>query len=348
VSGDKIRIGVIGAGAFVCRRHLPAILKSPDAEIAAICRRNPEALNKIGETFEVPESRRYTEWEDLLSRDDLDAVLIATPHALHYEPAKAALNRGLHLLLEKPMTVKHSDALELLDLAAAKKLQLGVALNPPFWSHCHRMRERIRSGELGEVESVSVYWSGSAAFAFGKAPMPANLPGVVPPTYYRADPELNGGGYFIDGGSHLVSEVLWVTGLRPKRVFSLMDSLPTDMRCSLAIELENGAMATINAIGDSKYASRRVHNTFGFTAGEIRVNDFAFNTEIHRPGEEVEQFAEADMERVSEPIPNFIDAILGRDALYSSGSHGADVVSVIEAAYRAQETGAAQVLPWRS
>ena len=336
---EKVRLGVIGAGWFASRRHMPDAVKHPDIELTALCRRDDVSRRVMAEHFGVEVQRAFADWQEMLDRTDLDAVLIATPNALHYEQAKAALEGGLHVLLEKPMTIRRDHARELVALADAKNLRLGVAVNPPYWGHCHRIREALHKAEMGALEAVSLFWSGSAEYVFGKGPAPDNLPGVVPPTMYRSDPELNGGGYFVDGGPHLVSELLWVTGQKARRVTALMDSTPSDMRTTLSIELENGALATLIALGDSKSGSRRVRNVFGTANGTITVDDFAFNTTILINGQPPETFCEADLPPIGTPVGNFADAIRDKAELLSPGTHGAEVVAVVEAAYRSAAAG---------
>lgn len=334
-----IRLGVIGAGWFASRRHLPDAENDPHLALTALCRRDPNARAKMTERFKIAPEHAYDDWQQMLDGEELDGVLIATPNALHYEQAKAYLERGLHVLIEKPMSVRAKDARELVALAEARGLQLAVALNPPYWAHCHRIRKALRSEAMGALESAAMYWTGSAEMVFGRTPFPDNLPGVVPPTLYRSDPELNGGGYFIDGGSHLVSQLLWVTGLRARRVTALMDTTPTDMRASLCIELENGAMATINALGDSHYPARRVRNVFGAVHGVVTVIGFDFETCIAVHGQESQKFHENDLAPVGTPVGNWADAIQGRGTLFSPGAHGAHVVEVVEAAYESAATG---------
>lgn len=332
-----IRLGVIGAGWFASRRHLPDIQKRPDVTLTALCRRDPEALARLRDHFQPEQT--YTDWREMLAQCPLDAVLIATPHNLHFEQARAALEQGLHVLLEKPMTIRSDEARELRDLAATKGLTLTVALNPPFWAHCHRIRGAIQAGRIGRVEAVEMLWTGNAAYVFGEAPRPADLPGLVPPTLYRADPELCGGGCLIDGGSHLVSEVLWTTGLRAVRVHCLMDATPSD-RCSvLTLGLENGAMAAIQSVHNSAYAQRRVRNTFAGANGTITVEGFEFQTTLAVEGGEPETFRERDLPPVPGPVADFVSAIQGRSVTASPADHGLHVVEVIEAAYRSAETG---------
>lgn len=341
-SHPPVRLGVIGAGWFVSRRHLPDVQRSANLTLTALCRRDNDARAKMAAHFDVAPENAFADWERMLEQAELDAVLIATPNALHFEQAKAALEKGLHVLLEKPMTIRSEHAHELVRLAKEKGLQLGVALNPPYWAHCHRARHAIAT--MGPVESVSMYWSGPSSYLYGRGPRPENMPGVVPPTDYRADPELNGGGYFVDGGPHMVSELIWVTRQRIRRIAAFMDETPSDMRTTLSVEFENGAVGTLNSIGDSRYPQRRVLNIFGCEHGVVQIKNFDFETTITRHGQETETFKEDDLARVGTPVGNFADAILGYGPLFSPGEHGAHVVEVVEAAYRSASTGQAVTL----
>jgi predicted dehydrogenase len=333
---QPVRFGVIGAGWFASRRHIPDIRSHPEAGLAALCRRDYEQLQRLRRQFE-PE-RSFQDWQEMLDQCPLDAVVIATPHNLHFAPARAALERGVHVLVEKPMTIDPAEAWELARLARSKGLSLAVALNPPFWAHCHRIRGAIQEGRIGEVEALTFYFSGSAAAVFGDAPLPADLPGVVPPTLYRSDPEQCGGGYFIDGGSHLVSEVLWVTGLKAIAVSCHMDATPSDRRAALTLTLENGALATIVTLGDSQHAGRRVRNTIAGSRGTITVEGFDFLTTIDS-GDESESFREADLPPIPGPVTNLVDAIRGHALVASPAEHGAAVVEIIHAAYESAATG---------
>jgi predicted dehydrogenase len=336
---SQVRLGVIGAGWFVSRRHLPDAKAKKEVVLTSLCRRDAAERAKMESHFGLPPDSGYDDWRVMVEGAHLDAVLIATPNYLHYEQAKAALERGLHVLIEKPMTIKSEHARELVALARERGLKLSVALNPPFWAHCHRAKRAIQSEKMGKIESAIMYWSGSAAHLFGRAPRPGNLPGIVLPTDYRADPEMNGGGYFADAGPHLVSEMLWLTGLRVKRLCAIMDEVPADMRIAISMEMENGAMATISSVGDSQFEQRRVRNVFGGANGTVSIIHQEFETHIQIKDMEPVKFREADLMPVANPISNFVDAILGRSELFSPGEHGAEVVEVVEAVYESARTG---------
>jgi len=340
-----VRLGILGAGAFVSRRHLPDAMNHPNVNVTGLCRRDASARARMASHFGIPDEATYEDWRDMLDRAPLDAVLIATPNLYHYEMARECLERGYHVLLEKPMTLRSEDAHALVALAHERKLHLSVALNPPFWAHCHQIRRALHEAHMGELESANIFWTGNAEHVFGRTPMPEKGVGVVPPTLFRADPELNGGGYFQDGGSHLVSQMLWVTGLRVRRVSAIMDALPTDLRVALTLEMENGALATITGMGDSKMPVRRVRNIWACSNGSITVSNIDFETTVMVHGQEHRKFKEADLLPVPGPVANLIDVILGHGKLFSPPEHGAHVVEVMEAAYESATTGRTITLP---
>jgi len=337
----KLKIGVIGAGWFASRRHIPAIVASADADLVALCRRNTEQLAKMAQHFGVENT--FTDYRKMIDEFEMDGVIISTPHALHYEQAKYCLNKGLHVLIEKPMTITAEEARDLVAIADEKKCIIVVGLNPPYWAYCHFLKNLIKSGKLGVIEAVSINWVGDVGHVFGKIPLPDSLPGVVPPTLFRADPKLGGGGHLVDTGSHLVSEVLWTTGLKATEVTASMDNVDTDMRCTVGIRLDNplspfdkgeDVMCSISMVGDSKIR-RRIHNVYFGSKATAFVDGLPFEVTVLEPDKEPVVTAEDEMPKVVEPVDNFIDAIMGRAKPLASGVDGLRVVEVIEGAYRA-------------
>ncbi len=337
-----VRLGILGAGSFAARRHIPDAIANKNVQLTGLCRRDPEARTRLAHHFKLDESIFYSDWKVMLDSAPLDAVIIATPNNLHYEMAVEAINRGLHVLLEKPMTIHTEDALKLVDLAEEKNVHIAVAFNPPHWAHCHQIKRALKDPEIGQIESAAMYWTTQASTSF-KRGAPQGLPAghVVPPTEFRSDPEQNGGGYFIDGGSHLVAALLWTTGLHAVQVSAMMDHLPTDMRASLLIKLDNGAVATINCVGDSQFKGRRLRNVFGCENGTITVVTFDFETTVAVQGHELRRFKEADLAPVPGPLAALVNTILGGSAPLSSAKLGVHVVEVVEAAYKSAATGKA-------
>jgi len=283
--------------------------------------------------------QQYTDPAAMLAEAELDAVLICSPHDLHHQHAAAALAAGCHVLLEKPMTITTADAKDLVQRAEGADLVLEVAYNPPYWRHSCAVRELVAAGELGDLEAVDIRWSGNIRGVFGREELPADLPGVVPPTMFRGDLARNGGGHLIDGGSHQLCEAIWVTGLKLRDLDARMDSTPDDIRFQVSLTYESGAFGSICSIGDSRLAERRNQMTYYGTVATVLVDALKPELTVLRPGRPPQVIYAATMPDPPQPVCSFIDAVLGRGAPRSPGRDCVRYVRAVEAAYESARTG---------
>lgn len=144
---DKVRIGVIGLG-IMGEQYVRIYQAHPLATVRAICNRHQEKLDEVGEKYGIGE--RYTDYEEMLARAEVDAVCVATPDFAHYAPVKAALNAGKHVLCEKPFTTLLSEADELLAFSRQHpELRLQVAFNHRWLSSYYHGFATIRRGAIG-------------------------------------------------------------------------------------------------------------------------------------------------------------------------------------------------------
>lgn len=332
-----IRFGVQGAGWFASRRHLPELVSNPEVELVALCRRSPEPLAKLAAHFGV--ERTYTDLASMLAAERLDAVLVCTPHHLHHADAAACLEAGCHLLLEKPMALTAADAEDLVARAERSGRLLEVAYNPPYWSHCRWLRERVAAGDLGDLELVDLRWTGNMLAVLGREALPENLPGVVPPTMFRGDAAQMGGGVLVDSGSHQVCESMWVTGQDWRGVSAVMDSVPDDVRYSLQFELAGGGLGSIASIGDSARPGRQTISVYSGTKATCTLTGAPFVARWTTPDGAETVYHEADFRPVPQPVNAFVDALLGRAEPRSPGRDCVRYVRAIEAAYQSAATG---------
>ena len=121
----KARLAVIGTGWWATYTHIPALQAHPSAELVALCDSNPDKRQAAAKAYGV--RKVYTSAGAMLDQEVLDGVVIATPHATHAALAHDCLTRGLHVLLEKPMTLQAADAQRLVALARAQGRELIMA-----------------------------------------------------------------------------------------------------------------------------------------------------------------------------------------------------------------------------
>jgi len=143
-----IRVGVIGYGYWgpVVARNIHA---AEGCRLVAICDGNPVALARASKTY--PDIQMMTDATELIRSPQVDAVVVVTPVWTHFEFAKAALQNGKHIFVEKPFTAKVSQALELIDLALARNLQIMVDHTFLFTGAVRKMRQLIDEDALGKL-----------------------------------------------------------------------------------------------------------------------------------------------------------------------------------------------------
>jgi len=190
--------------------------------VTALADISEKAQRAAGDQFDVDEEARYSEYERLLDTEPLDAVIIATPHALHYEQVLAAFDAGIDVFCEKPLTVDRDQAATLAGRAETGDRVLAVGykyhLDPIYRAGRERWAEGERTPSLLTAE-VMQDWIGVAADT------------------WRADPGLSGGGMLYDTGSHLLDAILWMTGLTPTDVTATMTWHDDDRRVDLSDSL---------------------------------------------------------------------------------------------------------------
>src|SRR6266446_9785081 len=149
---SKTRIAVLGAGWWAAENHIPVLKSRPDVEIVGICRLGREELRKARERFGIPFGTE--DYKELLAIENLEGVVVSTPHHLHYEHAAAALEKGLHVMCEKPMTLHALEARNLANLARSRHLHFVIPYGWNYTDIAAKARDLIRQGEIGEIEHV--------------------------------------------------------------------------------------------------------------------------------------------------------------------------------------------------
>jgi myo-inositol 2-dehydrogenase / D-chiro-inositol 1-dehydrogenase len=143
---SPLRFGLIGYGAWGSH-HARAITQTSGAELTAICSRSE--ASRAQAKADHPHARLYADYRELLAHEELDAVDVVLPSDLHYEVARAVLESGRHLLLEKPMALDLSHCSELIELAHARKCLLAVGHELRMSSLWGKAKELIDSGAIG-------------------------------------------------------------------------------------------------------------------------------------------------------------------------------------------------------
>jgi predicted dehydrogenase len=144
----SISVGVVGCG-YWGPNLIRNFAENEQAELRWVCDKDARHLSKVARRY--PAARAATDYEELLSDPRLDAVVVVTPVATHFEFTRRALEAGKHVLVEKPFTASVREAEELIALAEARRLTLMVDHTFIYTGAVRRIKEMVAAGELGEL-----------------------------------------------------------------------------------------------------------------------------------------------------------------------------------------------------
>lgn len=147
-----IKVGVVGCG-YWGPNLIRNLRQSADCQLKIICDASEQRLRHMRRLY--PEVATTNRFEDLLKDAEIDALVVATPVRFHYEMAKACLNAGKHVFIEKPMARTVAEGEELVALADRKGLVLMVGHTFLFSPAVRRMKEIIDAGDIGELQYIS-------------------------------------------------------------------------------------------------------------------------------------------------------------------------------------------------
>lgn len=341
-----VRIGVVGAGAWAALAHIPAILANPDAVLAGVADPDPGRLAATADHHGI--SERFADGSRLIAQIGIDAVVVAGPNATHYEVAREALDAGLHVLIEKPMTVRAAHARDLEARSRSAGLHLVVGYTNNFTPGAIAARAFVQRGDLGEITLVSgLFTSSIEDFLMGRPGEDTDYARVSPiggpaaATY--SDVLRSGGGQGQAQATHPLGMLAWITGLRARRVTALMTSrsASVDVIDAIAYELENGALGTLASSGAlGPFQAEQQEQHYYGTEGTLR-QDFLTGlvTLFPRAGGAPRELAPAirtdSGAAFAAPLDCLVDLILGRSGENCApASVGVAAVELLEGAYR--------------
>lgn len=326
-----VRIGLIGAGTFVRKAHAPSLLELGDAaEIVAVYSRSRSSAETVAASLPQPVDI-YTDLDEILAAENVDAVDIVLPIPLLPEVTAKALAAGKHVISEKPIAPTVAAARALIETSRAYPAQVWmVAENWRYEDAFLTAAERIRAGAIGQPLFCDVSM---------QYPVPASSP------YMQTDWRRSGefpGGFLLDGGVHHVAGLRLLLG-EIESVCAISAThrpdLPPADSMAVALRFASGALGTYlitYAVG-STLGDDAIH--IGGTEGSLRVSRGEL---ILRRGEEEER-QEFDVRiSVREELAGFLAAVQDGTPHRNAPQEALADLAVVEAMLRSAETGAQQ------
>jgi predicted dehydrogenase len=155
-----MRIGLIGAGNVGVSSHIPAVRANEGMTIVAAADPTPDRLQAAADAAGLGPDDLHADWRELLARDDVDAVIVATPQRFRPEIVIAAARAGKHILAEKPLALTPADAQAMIDAARENEVTLATVHNYHFMPVYRDIKEVLDSGEVGQPEIAVLNYLG--------------------------------------------------------------------------------------------------------------------------------------------------------------------------------------------
>jgi predicted dehydrogenase len=276
MTGNKnLRLGVIGTG-HMAAHYARSWVAMPEVAFVAVSDVNAASRQKFSDICRNagrPEPREFEDFKSMIDacRNELDAIYVSTPHALHAEHGVAVAESGLDLLMEKPMVTTVEEAQRLISARDKSRSTVVIAFQGALSPLVANTRQRARAGEFGELVSVAgTIWENWSSRYAG---------------HWKQRLDLSGGGFIFDTGAHMMNIVCLLADVDCERVSAFMSNRDrsVDVVCTVAGRLTNGALLTLNAAGDGPPGCGS-QITFFYTAAIVRVDAWGAWREIIAAG----------------------------------------------------------------
>jgi len=199
----RVKLGLIGLG-YIGKVHLFNCLRLDSAVLVAVSDISKKALN-LAQKMGI--GKTYKDYKALLEDKDIDAVIIALPNYLHLQCATEAAEAGKHILVEKPLARSVKEGKQIMSAVRKNNVKLMVGYPFRFSSAFKALKNRIESGELGEIQIAYATDIASGPFLHRSE---GNIPRPVPEWWFNK--KLTGGGALLDLGIHLINLTRWYFG----------------------------------------------------------------------------------------------------------------------------------------
>ena len=352
---DQLKTALVGVGK-VTDMHARALVNLKESCFTAVCGRSREKTESYAARYGI---RAYTDVAEMVAKEQIDVVIICTPHPNHKEPTMAALEAGANVLIEKPLASSLEDCDAMLEASESYKRQIGVVCQRRWYHPAIRVKEAIDAGKIGLP-------------VFGTV----NMLGWRDRSYYESDPwrgtwRGEGGGVLVNQAPHQLDMIQWFMG-EIDELYGQWSNLnhpyiEVEDTANAILKFKSGAVANIIVSNSQKpgiYGKVHVHGENGasvgvqtdggamFVAGMSEILEPPVNDLWTVSGEEqmLQQWVKEDSDFFSK-LPNqmdyfherniedFLQAILeGRKPLIT-GEDGRVTVEIFTAIYRSTRDG---------
>lgn len=309
-----IKVAVVGTG-IIGIEHLEAIKVSEKLKLVAVCDINEERVSKVAEEYGVP---YFTDYKQIPTNTDAEAVIINLPHGLHCECTLFFLRVGLHVLLEKPMANTLEECDIMIKAAKESRGKLTIGHIQRFFNANKIVKDYISEGKIGrlfainEIRSINYFSESRPAWFFSK--------------------KMAGGGIVMNYGAHTLDKFMYITGEHVENVLSVYDNLLPDNEieghAQFLVKMSGGVSATVTFSG---YSSVGYETVYIGTRGAVKVSGSTVT--VLEDGEWKTLSTERDESYMLRELDEFAKLISGEKNEMPNAEYGKEIIAAIEKIY---------------
>lgn len=320
---NTIRWGILGCGDVAEKKGGPALYRAEGSTLVAVMRRDLAKAEDFARRHGA--KRAYNRAEDLLADPEIDAVYIATPPNLHCEQTLAVARAGKHVLVEKPMALNADECDRMIAACREAGVHLHVAYYRRYYPKFVAARQQIEAGAIGRVLGGRLL-----------------MCGWHPGGGWRVDPAVNGGGHFVDVGSHRIDMLLYLldaaapgsdhSAVATGYAENLIGAHTAENDVALSLRTSTGALASAS-FHFQTHPGRDILEVYG-DRGSLSFDPFdGISFTLRRRGQEDETHAYMIPDPVHLPfVRSLVEVYQGWDISHVTGEEGARATRIMDAA----------------
>ncbi len=321
---NHVNVAIVGLGWIAQVVHLPILEKIPEASVVAVCDADKARARYVSDKHGI--KNVYTDIDQMLKQDNIDAVHICTPTDSHAPAAITCLQAEKVVLVERPLARTYDEAARIVKAADKANKKLMVGMNSRFRPDAMILRSFIEAGELGDIFYTKGGW----------------LQRTSNRKTWRTRKEIAGGGVIIDTGIVMLDMSLWMMGYPDiERVSAMVyyhETEHVEDSGVVILRMKNGATITIEVSWSMHIEDDIFYcNIFG-TNGSARLNPLRLNKQLHgnlvnMTPAKVEKPQSLYKRSYENEIRHFIGAVRGLHPIISTGAEALQRMKIVEAIY---------------
>jgi len=306
-----IKLGIVGAG-IIGKSHSKAIEENGECILTAVC---DTAVEKAEEIASVHNAEVYTDYKEMCEKADMDAVILNLPHFLHHDATVYFLEKGIHVLVEKPMAMTVAECDSMIEASKKSGAKLAIGHVQRYFTAYGEIKKLVENGEFGKLYMISE--TRNMNYITSKRPR------------WFLDKKLSGGGIVMNFGAHTLDKIMYVTGESVTEAHAILSNPATDdnieTNAQILLKLTGDISANITFCGCTDVYT--YESVFYFDKGLAKVVR-GTDLYISENGEMV--YKGGTQEALPGQLEEFVKFLKGEESMIVTPEYGREIIRVLE------------------